>query len=342
MHDVARLAGVSHQTVSRVLNDHPSVKATTRARVLDAMRELDYRPNSVARSLVTRRTYRIGVISFDVRYFGPGSTLVAIERAANDRGYSIALASMSGLSAEDAASAVSMLDAQGVDGLIVIAPNRAAIEAVGNLRTASPTVALEAEFRTDVGVVAVDQHFGARLATRHLLDLGHATVWHVAGPADWKEAQLREQGWRDTLLAAGADVPAVLRGDWTPRSGHAIGLELTRRDDAAAIFIANDQMALGVLHAFHEAGIDVPGDRSIVGFDDIPEAEFFTPALTTVRQNFDAVGRRGLERLMALIDHGNDDGREAHALLIEPELVERASTGRLSGHGRRGRPSASR
>jgi DNA-binding LacI/PurR family transcriptional regulator len=339
MHDVARLAGVSHQTVSRVINNHPSVRTTTRDRVLDAMRELEYRPNNLARSLVTSRSDRVGVISFDVRFFGPSSTLLAIESAAHDRGYGIALASMNGLVGDAADRAVSILDAQRVDGLIVIAPHRGAVDAIGRLPRALPVVALEAEFRSDVCVVAIDQRHGAVLATQHLLDLGHRTVWHVAGPDDWNEARLRTKAWRETLVAAGATVPPPLRGDWTSRSGYQAGLALAEHRDVTAVFAANDQMALGVLRAFYEKGIAVPGDRSIVGFDDIPEAEFLVPGLTTVRQDFDAVGRKGMERLAGLIE-GDTGGRRV--TLIKPELVVRASTARVKGHGRRGRPSASR
>jgi DNA-binding LacI/PurR family transcriptional regulator len=354
LQDVARVAGVSHQTVSRVVNNHPHVKSTTRARVLDAMKQLDYRPNILARSLVTSRTHRIGVISFDVRFFGPSSTLAAIERAAHDRGYGIAMASMNDMPDDAAAAAVAMLDAQRVDGLIVIAPTRGATEAVGMLPRELPVVALEAEYRSDVTVVAVDQQLGARLATRHLLELGHRTVWHAAGPPDWPEAELRVSGWRRTLRAAGAPLPPLMRGDWTPRSGYQIGIELAARDDVTAVFAANDQMALGVLRAFYDSGIAVPDDRSVIGFDDIPEAAFFVPKLTTVRQDFDAVGRTGLERLVMAID-GVASARP-HKTLIAPELIMRASTSRPGRvrrvrassdhadtvHGRRGRPSATR
>lgn len=336
MYDVARLAGVSHQTVSRVVNDHPHVNAATRDRVLEAMRQLDYRPNNLARSLVTSRTHRIGVIGFDVRFFGPSSTLAAIERAAHDRGYGIALASMTDLVGADAARALAMLDAQRVDGLIVIAPHRGAITDIGALPRDLPAVALEAEFHSGLSVVAIDQRLGARLATQHLLDLGHRTVWHLAGPVDWFEAELRAEGWRDTLASAGAYSPALLRGDWTSRSGYQLGVELAARDDVTAVFAANDQMALGVLHAFHEAGIAVPHDRSVVGFDDMPEAEFFIPGLTTVRQDFDAVGRKGLQRLVRLIEGGSPRRRKS---LIKPVLVERASTARRRAHGRRRRLS---
>jgi DNA-binding LacI/PurR family transcriptional regulator len=339
MHDVARLAGVSHQTVSRVVNNHPSVRLTTRNRVLDAMRELDYRPNNLARSLVTSRTHRVGVICFDLRFFGPSSTLIAIERAAHDRGYGIAFASMTDLAGDEAAQALHVLDAQRIDGLIVIAPNQAAVDAIGRLPRTLPVVALEAELSRAVSVVAVDQRCGARLATQHLLDLGHRTVWHVAGPEDWNEARLRAEGWRDTLVANGARIPPAHQGDWTSRSGYAAGLDLAARDDVTAVFAANDQMALGVLRAFHEKGLAVPAQRSVVGFDDVPEAEFFVPGLTTVRQDFDAVGRKGLERLVALIEGGP---RRRRVTLIEPTLVPRDSSGRSRSHGRRGRPSASR
>jgi LacI family transcriptional regulator len=351
MHDVARLAGVSHQTVSRVLNNHPSVRTTTRARVLDAMQQLDYRPNTLARSLVTNRSNRVGVISFDMRHYGPASTLVAIERAAHQRGYGLTLASMSGLGAQEAADAVAMLDAQRVDGLLVIAPHRGAADAIGRLPRALPVVALEAEFRRDVTVVAIDQRAGARAATEHLLDLGHRTVWHVAGPEDWNEARLRADGWQQALVDRGSRVPPFLRGDWTSRSGYAAGLELADHPDVTAVFAANDQMALGILRAFAERGVVVPDDRSVVGFDDIPEAEFLIPGLTTVRQDFDAVGRKGLEQLVTLVEGRRTRRR---VTLIEPRLVVRSSSARPArrgrghggaqgnGHGRRGKPSASR
>jgi DNA-binding LacI/PurR family transcriptional regulator len=203
---------------------------------------------------------------------------------------------------------------------------------------------LEAEYRPDVSVVAIDQRHGARLATQHLLDLGHRTVWHVGGPLDWTEAEQRVEGWSETLARAGSDVPPAARGDWSSRSGYEIGLELADQDEVTAVFAANDQIALGVLRAFHERGIDVPRERSVVGFDDIPEAEFFVPGLTTVRQNFDAVGRRGLERLIRLIEGGS---RRRRVTLIEPELIVRSSTARAprrsrGGHGRRPKPSATR
>jgi DNA-binding LacI/PurR family transcriptional regulator len=324
MHDVARLAGVSHQTVSRVLNGHPHVSAQTRERVVAAMRELDYRPNAFARGLVTRRSHRIGVMSFDSRLFGPGSTLHAIERAARAKGFGVAVAGMSDHAGGDVDEAMEALHAQAVDGIIVIAPNTAAVRALGELSPAVPVVALEAEFRPDRPVVCIDQRTGARLATRHLLDQGHRTVWHVAGPLDWREAVLRLDGWRETLTAAGAPVPSPLHGDWSPRSGHAAGVAIADRDDVTAVFAGNDQMALGLVHALAERGRRVPEDVSVVGFDDIPEAEFMLPALTTVHQDFDEVGRRGLDLLLHNLGDATEEHRER--VMIAPQLVVRAST----------------
>ena len=186
-----------------------------------------------------------------------------------------------------------------------------------------PVVAVEAGPDEAVPVVAVDQFAGAAAATRHLLELGHPTVWHVAGPSDWLEARQRVEGWRTTLEAAGADVPPLSTGDWSARSGYEIGRQLLTVPDISAVFMANDQMALGLLRSLHEAGRDVPRDISVVGFDDIPEAPYFTPPLTTVRQDFAAVGRRSVVRLLAEMESGT---RSSTRETVAPELIVRAST----------------
>ena len=188
-----------------------------------------------------------------------------------------------------------------------------------------PVVAVEAGPDEAVPVVAVDQLEGAAAATRHLLELGHPTVWHVAGPPDWLEARQRVEGWRATLEAAGADVPPYSTGDWSARSGYEIGRQLLTVPDISAVFMANDQMALGLLRCLHEAARDVPRDISVVGFDDIPEAPYFTPPLTTVRQDFAAVGRRSVVRLLAEMESGR---RSSTRETVAPELIVRASTQR--------------
>ena len=229
MSDVGRLAGVSHQTVSRVINGSRHVRPETRQRVLDAMRELDYRPNSVARALVTGRSNTLGVVSFDTTLYGPASTLFGIERAAHEAGYFIIVASLKALNRSSVTEAVERLRLHGVDGILVIAPQQDAAEALVGAPAEIPLVAVEAGPAGEVPVVAVDHVVGAATATEHLLELGHRTVWHVAGPRDWLEAMQRLDGWRATLEAAGAEVPEPLHGDWSAQSGYDLGRRLARR-----------------------------------------------------------------------------------------------------------------
>ncbi|MEE6307853.1 LacI family DNA-binding transcriptional regulator [Plantactinospora veratri] len=330
MTDVARLAGVSHQTVSRVINGHPRVRPETRDRVVRAMAELSYRPNAMARALASRRSRVLGVVSFDTILFGPASTLLGIERAARAAGYGVSIVTLEKVDRRGVLSAVEALDGQGVDGVIIIAPQMAAAAALHSLPQGMAAVAVEAGQDSGLPSVSVDQVAGARLAVQHLLELGHRTVWHVSGPSDWLEAGDRIIGWRQTLEEAGAVVPPIISGDWSARSGYAAGAALAGNPDVTAVFVANDQMALGLLRALHERGVRVPADISVVAFDDIPEAEFMLPPLTTVRQDFDEVGRRGMATLLQLLDTPGRAGGPLPVLSsttpIEPTLVVRQST----------------
>jgi DNA-binding LacI/PurR family transcriptional regulator len=323
MTDVAALAGVSYQTVSRVLHDSPHVRGETRERVLAAIRQLDYRPNSMARALVTGRSNTLGVVTFDTTLYGPASTLLGIEQAAHDAGYGVSVSSLRSLNRHTVLAAIQQLRDQGVDGVAVIAPLRAGEDALRHVRSDFAVVAVAAGPNASIPVASVDQIAGAAAATKHLLNLGHKTVWHLAGPTDWREAEERVDGWKSVLEAAGAAVPALLRGDWTARSGYEIGQSLLAIRGLTAVFVANDQMALGLLRRLHEAGREVPRDLSVVGFDDIPEAAYFTPPLTTVRQDFTELGRRCLRVLLGRIEGGGGPTR----VVVAPELVVRASTG---------------
>ncbi|GGS49973.1 LacI family transcriptional regulator [Planobispora rosea] len=324
MADVAKVAGVSHQTVSRVLNDHPNVRAETRTRVLAAIDQLGYRRNLVARALVTRHSRTLGVVSFDTTLYGPASTVYGIEQAARDAGYFVSIVSLRTIDRAGVHDALEYLAEQGVDGIVVVAPQRSAARALADLPAGVPMVAVEGDHAGDVSVVSVDQVEGARLATEHLIGLGHETVWHVSGPSDWLEAEGRIAGWRGVLIAGGRPVPEILPGDWSPRSGYQAGQKLARMEEVTAVFVANDQMALGVLRAFAEAGVEVPGRVSVVGFDDVPESEFFSPPLTTVRQDFGAVGRNSIEILLRQIEAGQDLPHER--LVVPPLFKVRAST----------------
>jgi DNA-binding LacI/PurR family transcriptional regulator len=225
----------------------------------------------------------------------------------------VSIVSLRSLTRSSVVEAVERLRDQGVDGILVIAPQDSATQALLHLPAGVPVVAAEAGAGDSVPLVAVDQVEGARLATAHLLERGHRTVWHISGPSDWLEAQDRINGWRRTLEAAGAPTPPVLEGDWSARSGHELGRQLVGNPEVTAVFVANDQMALGLLRTLHETGRRIPGDISIVGFDDIPEAEYFTPPLTTVRQNFNEMGRRSLLLLLEQIDSGMREPRRDRA-----------------------------
>lgn len=323
MADVAHLAGVSHQTVSRVLHDSPHVRGDTRERVLAAIRRLDYRPNSMAQALVTGRSKTLGVVSFDTTLYGPASTLLGIELAAHDAGYAVSVSSLRSLNRAAVSAAIQQLRDQGVDGVAVIAPHQAVIDALRYVKSDFAVVAVEAGPDASIPVATVDHMAGAAAATRHLMNLGHATVWHLAGPVDWMESDERINGWKSVLESAGAPVPALFRGDWTPRSGYELGEEMLKIPEMTAVFVANDQMALGLLRKLHEVGREVPRDLSIVGFDDIPEAAYFTPPLTTVRQDFAELGRRCLHTLLCRIEGKDGPTR----VVVAPELVVRDSTG---------------
>jgi DNA-binding LacI/PurR family transcriptional regulator len=326
MSDVGRLAGVSHQTVSRVINGSRHVSPQTRERVMAAMSELGYRPNSIARALATGRTRTLGVVSFDTTLFGPASTLFGIERAAHEAGYFIMVASLKALDRASVVQAIERLRVQGVDGILVIVSEEESAEALLHAPLDVPLVAVESGPDRGIPVVAVDQAEGATLATRHLLDLGHQTVHHITGPLSSIESQLRAGAWRSTLEAAGAPRPEPLIGDWSARAGYHLGGRLIRDRSLTAVFVSNDQMALGLLRAMHEAGRRIPEEISVVGFDDIPESPYFTPPLTTVRQDFGEVGSRSLRVLVRTIESVQAGERPPRGSLVPPELIVRAST----------------
>jgi DNA-binding LacI/PurR family transcriptional regulator len=320
--DVARIADVSHQTVSRVLNDHPSIRPVTRQRVLDAMAELHFRPNRAARMLVTSRSRTIGVLAAASGwYYGPASSIAAIENAARDAGYSVTITNVTSIDAASVERALDHLVAEAVEGLVIMAPQMAVVDAIAQLDVDLPSVTLQAGSQEDQTALAVDQVGGARLAVAHLLELGHRRIAHIAGPQDWLEAQARLGGYEAELAAHGLAARPSPAGDWTAESGYRLGLEVLRDPTVTAVFAGNDQMALGLIHAAQQEGRRVPDDLSVVGFDDIPEAAHFLPPLTTVRQDFAELGRRAIEVLVQRLR-----GDATAAQPIAPELVLRAST----------------
>jgi DNA-binding LacI/PurR family transcriptional regulator len=325
--DVARLADVSQQTASRVINGRPNVAAATRDRVFAAMAELGYRPNVAARALRAGAFRSLGIAVYNMETLGNVRTVAAIIGEAGRRGYAIEIMQIQTSHGDSTASGVSSvltrLGENAVDGIVIIIESHLISDYSIELPDSVPSVIIESGARGDRPSVAADQEQGAELAVRHLLGLGHPTVWHVAGPAPSNSAQARMATWRRVLEQRGARVPEPLVGDWSAESGYRAGVRLARDPEVTAVFAANDQMALGILHAFSEAGRRVPEDVSVVGFDDMTEAAHFSPPLTTVRQDFEASGRLAVGLVV--------DGIEGRPVdpgprLLDTRLIIRGST----------------
>jgi DNA-binding LacI/PurR family transcriptional regulator len=321
MADVARLAGVSHQTVSRVINGSPSIRPATKARVERAIAELGYRPNTAARALVTRRSGIIGIVGTNSGLYGPSSIQRSVQEAARTAGYFSSLVPLAEVTVDGLRDALDHLARQSVEAIVMIAAQEDALAVVHSADAGLPLIVVEGDLSGRGLSVGVDQIDGARQATQHLIDLGHRAIDHVAGPTSWTEAKGRCTGYEEAMRAAGLTPRRHWEGDWTPARGYEIGREIARRGEASAVFVANDQMAIGVLHAFAEARLAVPDDISVVGFDDIPESAYLNPALTTVRQDFQAIGQRAIDLVTATLD-----GSTTSMPLLPPELIVRDST----------------
>ena len=321
--DVARLAGVSHQTVSRVLNDLPNVRPATRDRVERAIKQLRYVPSQAARALVTRRSRTLGLITTGAPDFGPSATALHFNQAARDARYAVIMASLLETDAASMRSAAEMLVRQNVEAIVLIAAHRTAVDTVQGIELGVPLVAVASQGSGLAHRVSLDQFEGARRAVSHLVELGHRDIRHLAGPEDSMDAAERVRGWRDVLAAHSLVAREPLVGDWSPASGYRLGRELAASDpDFTAVFVGNDQMALGLIHALTAEGRSVPGDVSIVGFDDIPEAEHIAPPLTTVRQDFALLGRDAVAAVLAVLGDEQAEDLPVRA----PTLVVRAST----------------
>ncbi len=320
LHDVARRAGVSHQTVSRVVNGHPSLRPDTRDRVLAAIAELGYRPNNTARTLATRTSMTLGVVSSGDPHYGPSSTMSGFTTACRDAGYAVQVATVPDIDAASLHAAVGDLVGRGVDGVVVVAARTAELAAALDVSISQPLVVLSSGSAPRLATVAVEQAAGAQLGTEHLIGHGHRSIVHLGGPAEFADAVMRRSGWESAMRRNGLQVRVPLAGDWSAKAGYEVGGRLVKDLDFTAVFSANDQMALGLIHAFSDAGISVPTDISVVGFDDIPEAEHFLPPLTTIRQDFADLGRHSMQLMLDLLA-----GSPPRAVSIPPQLVSRSS-----------------
>ncbi|TFV97044.1 LacI family transcriptional regulator [Leifsonia flava] len=328
MFDVARVAGVSHQTVSRVLNNLPGVRASTRVRVEQAMTELSYVPSPAARTLASRRSQTIGLIQAGRPDYGPSNAALAFNEAAHAANYTVTQAGMRDFDAASLRAAVQMMVRHNVEAIVLISGERQALDIIRGIERSVPLIAVSSE---DVGGfhrVAMNQYEGARLAVEYLISIGHTDIAHVAGPADSMDATERVRAWSDTLAAHALPQRPAIIGDWQSTSGYAAGRAMIGARDPAhplptAVFVGNDQMALGVLHAFRDAGVRVPGEVSVMGFDDIPEAAHFAPPLSTMRQDFSGLGR---DIMAVVLDVLVDEQKAGDRAGRVSEMVVREST----------------
>lgn len=323
MRDVAQAAGVSAQTVSRVLSGHPHVQPVTRSRVMTVVEEMGYRRNYTARALVTGQSRTLGVLTMATDFYSRASLSLGIENEARAHGYTVNNTTTASLASSAIGQAITRLVDQGVDGLIIAVPLIDVDEPLERITRRVPTVTVDGSRTSAADVVAVDQAEAARLATRHLIELGHQTVWHIAGPAEWSDSATRVAGWRETLQEAGCEVPPELHGDWTPESGYRNGQFLGRMPEVTAVLVASDEMAFGTLRALHELGRRVPDEVSVVGIDDIALAAYSQPPLTTIRQSFEQTGRRAVTHLIRQMTNPELDHSSER---VAPELIIRSST----------------
>lgn len=324
INDVAEKAGVSYQTVSRVINNHPAVKETTRSRVMEAIKLLHYQPSNVARSLAMRRSSLIGVVSFGTPFYGPTQMLHNIEQAARSEGFHVSIASVPDLTKEELVSAVNSLRRQRVEGILIIAPMmQADVDFLKEFTAIVPIVLVDADPATHFPFSSIDQFAGGQMGAQHLLDLGHRRIALLGGPNQWNNAQLREKGWLSVLHQAGLDPVASAYGDWSAESGYKGAKQLLKKGGFTGLLVANDQMSLGALQAVREARLKIPHDLSLVGFDNLPESNYFDPPLTTLEQDFHRLGERCLDQLLTLIEKPSQAVR---VQVIPPKLIVRSST----------------
>jgi DNA-binding LacI/PurR family transcriptional regulator len=326
IYDVAERAGVSHQTVSRVLNNHPNLKLSTREKVEMAIRELEYHPSHAARQLVTSQSNLIGLLLTESDLYGPSSILNAMEREARSAGYSVLSISILADDPQSWQEGIEQLRRLDIDGVMTIALPQIVIDEVSKAIPRVPLVVIDTEPSEEFDVINIDNVNGAQFAINHLIEYGHTKIVHVSGPANAYEAQMRRRGYELSMKGANLD-SEVIEGDWSIETGFRIGKELAMRSDLpTAIFCANDHLALGILKALHLAGIHVPSEVSLIGFDDIPESSYFSPALTTIKQDFNSLGMTAMNKLLSQLKESSDH----ETLMIQPILVVKESTQALT------------
>jgi len=345
---VASEAGVSTQTVSRVINGRPDVAPETRERVQDVIQRMRYQPSALARSLIQQRSYTLGVVTAGLKHTGPSRALNGIAETAEQAGYALLLKELPRFDTEDVLPIFNALVSRHVDGVIWAVPevgeNRRPFGSLP-VQLDVPMVFITMEAREGLASVSIDNYEGGQLATRHLIEQGYRHIGHITGPLDWWEARQRMAAWRDTLKAHGlvAADHHWAEGDWSSASGARAAEQLfARYPEMDAVFVANDQMALSVLGASCQRGPRVPEELGVVGFDDIAESAFFSPPLTTIQQDQYNLARITVQEITRLIEsqrHGVE-GFRLKSIVLSPRLVMRESSRGPEDHKKGGAPAS--
>jgi DNA-binding LacI/PurR family transcriptional regulator len=332
--EVASVAGVSTQTVSRVINERPDVAPETRRRVQEVIKDLSYRPSALARSLISQRSHTLGVVTAGLRHIGPSRTLSGITVAAEAAGYSMLLKEIPQYDTEDIMPIFQAFLSRHVDGIIWAVPEVGENHKwVDNLPTdiEVPLVYITMEPRDNLSIVSINNYLGGRMAVSHLLDQGYRRIGHISGPLDWWESRQRMSAWKDALTEAGleANDTRFVEGNWSSASG-ALAIEklFHQYADMDSIFVANDQMALSVIQFYGEKGLAIPQDIGIVGFDNIAESAFFSPALTTIQQDQHQVAKIAVAEIIKTIESRWQglDTVDNKSIVLPPSLVVRQSS----------------
>ena len=337
--EVASAAGVSTQTVSRVINDRPDVSPETRKRVQEIIDQLGYQPSALARSLIRQRSYTLGVVTAGLKYIGPSRTLSGITRAAESAGYSLLLKELSDFNTNNVGPIFQTLMSRHVDGVIWAVPEVG--ENINWINKSSldlniPMVYITMKSREKVCVVSIDNYLGGQLAMTHLMEQGYQHIGHISGPLDWWEARERKAAWSNCLEEANLQPKEEnwAEGNWSSKSGvQAIEKLFKQYPEMDAVFVANDQMALGVMQYACRNDIRIPEDLGVVGFDDLTESEFFWPPLTTVQQDQYNVGEVAVEEIIKIIESGwHEHGPvRPKTIMLAPTLVVRQSSLKRKG-----------
>ena len=325
LRDIAKQAGVSYQTVSRVLNNHPYVADETRQRVRDLITQLDYHPNKAARSLAGHHAKTIALVASDIQDYGPSQVVINIERAAKAAGYDLVLSIAADTSSASMRAAIDSVLHWQIDGLLILKPIRGvSYEEMLQISGGLPLVQINSQHDQIVPSLMIDQEYGTRLLLDHLFNLGHRDFCVIYGPSKYYDAMARQKACEDILREKELQAVASSEGDWSAASGyHAMNTMLGQGAHFTAVFAANDQMALGAMRALREQGLRIPEDVSVVGFDDLPESAYFEPPLTTVQQNFALLGENSITYMVECIENPDT---VAEQRLIRPRFVQRLST----------------